>query len=148
MINKTISAFAVIALSASLAMAAPGQGKHGKAGKFGKGGHAAKAERFAEKLNLSEAQRQQMRDLRQTFRTENQPLRDAIKQARTDFQAAKTAGDTARAEAVGGNIESLRAQMKDRRAAQHERMLQILTAEQRAQLESMKSQRGGHHQRR
>ncbi|HVS31687.1 MAG TPA: Spy/CpxP family protein refolding chaperone [Thermoanaerobaculia bacterium] len=138
--KKTIAAVAALALTATLAVAAPGEGRKGRHGKHGKGEFSAK---FAEKLNLSEAQKAQIKSLQDSFRAENEPFRQQALQLRTDLKAAREANDTTRAEALKAQLQAQREQMKPRMQAQHERILSILTAEQRAQLETMKSERKG-----
>ena len=140
MMKKMFTAAAVLALGASLAFAGPGGGKmHG--GKHGRGGEAH-MERMAEKLNLSEGQKIQMSELRKTFQTENEPLWTAMKQTKTELKAAQEAGDTARVEALRATMKTQKDQMKVVRQAQHEKMMTILTPDQRAQLEAMRAERG------
>lgn len=141
--KKTITAVAVLGLSATLAFAAPGEGKRAH-GDHMRGGHGMRgdfAAKFAEKLDLTDAQKQQMQQLRERFRTENEPLRAQFKQNRADMKAARDASDTARLESLKGTADSLRAQMKERRKAQHEQMMSILTAEQKAKLDALKAER-------
>lgn len=145
--KRIVTAAAVLALGASLAFAGPGEGhKHGKQGMHGKGG-AAHMERMAEKLNLSEGQKIQMEELRKGFEVQNEPLWTAMKQTKTEMKAAHEAGDTARVEALRATVEQQRNQMKAQREAQHAQMMNILTPEQRTQLEAMKSEHGHHGQR-
>jgi Spy/CpxP family protein refolding chaperone len=133
--KKTITAVAVLALSASLAVAAPYEGKQrrGKRGEFGP--------RLEQKLNLSDAQKQQARELRELFRAENEPLRAQFRQTFTELKAAKNANDTARVDALKGTMRSLREQMRTRRTEQREQFKALLTADQRAQLDAMKAER-------
>src|SRR6185436_12158838 len=91
------------------------------------------AERMAEKLNLTDAQKQQIKDVQQSFRNENKAFFDAARDTRQQMHEAKEAGDTAR-------LESLRATAK----SQHEQMQHIealLTTEQRAQWQALKAER-------
>lgn len=143
--KKTITAVAVLALSGTLAFAAPGSGMkaHGDHMR-GPGGHGMRGDfagRFAEKLNLTDAQKQQMQQLRERFRAENEPLRAQFKQNRADMKAARDANDTARLDSLKGTADSLRAQMKERRTAQHEQMMSILSADQKAKLDALKAER-------
>jgi Spy/CpxP family protein refolding chaperone len=137
--KKTITAVAVLTLSASLAVAAPYEGKHrrGNRGQFGA--------HLEQKLKFTDAQKQQSRELRERFRAANEPLRAQLQQTMTDLRAAKSANDTARVETLKGTMKSLREQMRARRTEQREQFLSLLTAEQRAQLDAMKA---GHKQRR
>ncbi|MCU1347803.1 MAG: hypothetical protein JWO56_833, partial [Acidobacteria bacterium] len=63
------AAAATLALTASLAIAAPGEG-HGGFGRDGQGRHEQGA-KMAEKLNLSDAQKAQWKAIQQSFRQEN-----------------------------------------------------------------------------
>jgi Spy/CpxP family protein refolding chaperone len=134
-------AAATLITTGALAIAAPGEGAHG-----GKGGHEMHGKRgpmhgmMAEKLGLSEAQKTQMQQMMETFRGENQSLMDAMKQTRTELRDARQANDTARAASLAATAEQKRADMQQRREAQHERMLQILTPEQRTQMQQMHEQ--------
>ena len=135
--RKTMTLAVALTLGASLAFAGPGAGK----GEFGKG-HARAEARFAEKLNLTEAQKAQMEELRNNFRASNQQRfathRDTVRQ----YREARQAGDTAHADALKQTLELQRGELNQLRQAHHERVLSILTAEQRAQLEAMKAERG------
>jgi periplasmic protein CpxP/Spy len=137
--KKAIAAIAVLTLSATLAVAGPGGGKGGFHGKRGNGEFGAK---FAEKLNLSDAQKAQAKQLHEQFRTQNEPLFNAFKQTKDDLRAARQANDTARVDALEAALKTQKTQLKAARQAQHERFLSILTADQKAQLEAMKAERG------
>lgn len=136
--KKTITAVAVLALSASLAIAAPGEGKAGKHGRHGKGAHSQRG--FA-KLNLTDAQKAQVKQLREQFRNENKALFEGMKQTRTEMKAAREANDTARLEALRGTATSQREQLKAKSQALNAQVLNLLTAEQRAQYEAQKAER-------
>ena len=138
--KKWITAVAVFALGASLAVAAPNEGE-GKA--FGHG-HRHRGEfgaKFAEKLNLSDAQKQQIRDMHKSFRAENKAFFDSFRQSMHDYRAAKEAGDTAKADALKATLESQRAQMKELHQGLDQRVGTVLNAEQLAQWNSMKAER-------
>jgi protein CpxP len=144
--NKIFTAAAVLALSASLAVAAPhgnrkGFGGHGKGrGEFGA--------RFAEKLNLTDAQKSQMRDLNKGFREQNKAFFEQVRQTRQDLRAAKQANDTARVDALKGTAEAQRTQMKQLHDTQKQRILSVLTPEQRQQYEALKADRAARRQNR
>ena len=140
--KKTISAVVVLALSATLAFAG---GDHGKGhGRHGKGGFELSG-RMAEKLNLTEAQKQQINDLNKNFQDQNATFLQSFRQTMTEFKAARKADDTARIEALRPTMEAQKAQMKQLRQAQHQRILNVLTAEQRTQLEAFKAEREARH---
>lgn len=136
--TKWITMAAVVTLSASLAFAAPhGPGMGGKRGRHG---HQF-GERMAAKLNLTDAQKQQLRDLQQSFREKNKAVFENAHALRKDFREAKKAGDTAKLESLKPAMDAQREQMKQLRDAQHQQFLSVLTAEQRTRWEAMKAER-------
>jgi protein CpxP len=146
MIKRTLIAAVAVALGASLAIAGHGPGK-GRDG-FGKG---AKVLRFSQELNLTDAQKQQIRDLHQTFRAQNEPLFTQFRETSRTYRQAMKSGDTAQAEALKPQIESQKAQMKSLHDQLQARTLSLLTPEQnakfqelRAQWEQKRGERGAH----
>lgn len=127
--NKFIAAVAVLTLSATVAVASPGNGKGG--GKHGRGGELGV--KFAQKLNLTDAQKEQIRGIKQQSRDANAALFDNLRQTRQELRAAKAANDTARADALKGTLEAQRTQLKAAHDAQRERIMAVLTPEQRAE---------------
>jgi protein CpxP len=136
MMKKTMTAVAVFALGASLAFAAPGDWK----GHEGHGDKAGLSEKMAQKLNLTDAQKAQVKDIEAQFRTDNAAFLQNFRQTMQDVRAAKQANDTVKLDALRPTVESQKAQMKTLRQAQREKIRTILTADQRAQLDAMKAQ--------
>ena len=131
------AAAAVVALTSTLAFAAPHEG-----GKHGRGGHGgAFGERFAAKLNLTDAQKQQIQDAQKSFRDENKAFFEAARDTRKQMHDAKEAGDTAKLEQLKATAQSQHAKMKELRDAQEQRIATFLTAEQRTQWDAMKAER-------
>ena len=143
-INKWISAVAVVALSGTMAFAAV-ENDGGKAWGHGHR-HGAMAAHLAQKLNLTDAQKDQMKALHRSFREENKAFFDSVRATRQELKAAKQAGDQAKIDSLKPTIESQRAQMKQLHAAQKEKFLSILTPEQRTQLEALKAEHKAHRQ--
>ena len=141
--SKWMSVAAVLTLSTTMAFAAPGGEGHGRfGGKRGHGGRGGEfAARFAQKLNLTDAQKQQIRELHSNFREQNKAFFESTRETRQQVKAAREARDTARLEALKGTIASQREQMKQLREKQHERIVALLTPEQRAKLETLKAER-------
>lgn len=135
--SKWMSMAAVLTLSASLAVAAPHEGKggrhHGRGGEFGA--------RFAEKLNLTDAQKQQMRDLQRDFRQSNKAFFEQARETRRQLREAKQSGDNARLEELKATAQSQHQRMRQLRTEERDRIVSILTPEQRTQLEAMKAER-------
>ena len=130
------AAVAVLAVGATLAFAAP-QDANGGYGHH-KGGHEMGA-RFAEKLNLTDAQKQQVKDIQKNFYEQNKTFLDSFRANRTAFRSARDAGDTAKADSLKATIDSQKAQMKTLRDAKREQIRGILTPDQRAQFDAMKA---------
>lgn len=135
--KKTLIAVAALTLGATLAFAGPGEGHGGKHGRHGFAG------KFAEKLNLTDAQKQQIRDIRKASFEANKAFFQSARQTRQDMRAAREANDTARLEALKSTMQSQREQMKQILEAEKQQFLSVLTAEQRAQFEAMKAEHKG-----
>ena len=140
--SKWFTGVAVLALSTGLALAAPhGGGKgfrgHGKAG-FGR--------QFAQKLNLTDAQKAQIKDLSKSFREENKASFQAFRQTMQEFRAAKQANDTAKLDALKPRMDAQRAQMQQLRSALDAKIATVLTPEQNAQWQQLKAERAAKHQ--
>ena len=136
--TKWITMAAVVTLTASLAFAAPhGGGKGGKRGRHGQ----EFGERMAARLNLSDAQKQQIRDLQKSFHEKNKAVFENAHALRKEFREAKQAGDTAKIEALKPAMETQRAQIKQLHDAQRQQILSLLTPEQRTQWEALKAER-------
>ena len=139
--KKWLTAVAVLTLGASLAIAAPneGWGKHA-------GRHGEFSEQFAQKLNLTDAQKTQLRDLNKSFRQDNAAFLQSFHQSMEDYRAAMKSGDTAKANSLKPTVDSQRAQMKQLREAQDSKISTILTPDQRAQWQQLKAERAAKHQ--
>ena len=134
--KKFGTAVAVTLLGASLAFAAPhegGKAGHGRRGEFGK--------KFAQALNLTDAQKAQVKTIRQETRQQNAAFFEQSRATMKDFYAAKQANDTAKIDALKPAMDAQRAQMKQIRTAEDARIAQVLTAEQNAKWQQLKAQR-------
>ena len=134
--SKWITVVAAVGLSASLAFAGEGHG-HGMKGER----HGGFGMKLASKLNLTDAQKEQWKAIRKSSREQNAAFFQTSRQTMKDFRAAKEAGDTAKMDALKQTLQSQRAQMKQIRDAEEQQLLNILTAEQRAQFQTLKAQR-------
>ncbi|MEA2163331.1 MAG: motif family protein [Thermoanaerobaculia bacterium] len=133
------AAAGAIVLTATLAIAGTNAGE-GAWKHEGRGGHE-RGGRMAEKLNLTDAQKQQWQAVEQSFRQENAAFFEQSKQTREAIHAAKAAGDTAKVESLKATAKSQHAQMKQLRAAMEPKLLAILNADQQAQFQKMKAER-------
>ncbi|HWW62443.1 MAG TPA: Spy/CpxP family protein refolding chaperone [Thermoanaerobaculia bacterium] len=141
--HKFLTAVGVVALTASLGIA--GEGKFGNHRGHGRH-HGEFSEKLAAKLNLTDAQKQQAKDLNTRFREENKAFFQSARATMKEFRAAKEAGDTAKADSLKNTVEQNHAHMKQLREAQRSQFLSILTADQRAQFDAMKAERKQHRQ--
>ena len=138
---KWMTMAAAVTLTASLAFAAPHDGpgggkrggKHGRQGEFGA--------HFAEKLNLTDAQKEQLHTINQGFREHNKAAFESARALRQEFREAKQANDTAKLESLKLQMEAQRTQMRQLREAHQAQIVAILTPEQRAQWEALKAER-------
>jgi Spy/CpxP family protein refolding chaperone len=136
--TKWMTMAAAVTLTASLAFAAPHEG--GMGGRRGRHGQEF-GQRMAAKLNLTEAQQQQIRDLNEKFRETNKAVFEGAHALHKEFRDAKRANDTAKLESLKPQMEAQRAQMKQLHEAQEQQISALLTPEQRTQWEAMKAER-------
>ena len=136
--TKWMTMAAVLALSTSLAIAAPHGGKGERGGRHGRGEMGA---RMFEKLNLTDAQKTQIRTIHESFREQNKAFFEQSRATFEQYREAKKANDTARVEALKATVDANREQMKKLREQQHAQIANILTPEQRTQWEAMKAER-------
>ena len=139
--KQWITMAAVLTFSAAVAVAAPHPGSGEGKGRHGRGGQEF-SQRFAQKLNLTDTQQQQIRVLQDGFKERNKAFFESSKETRKQFREARKANDTATIEALKPQMEAQRAQFKEIRESQMQQILTVLTPEQRAQFESLKAQRG------
>jgi periplasmic protein CpxP/Spy len=95
---------------------------------------------IAQKLNLTDAQKTQLQQLRQTTHEQNQKLFADARAKKQELRSLMNANDP-RASEVKAQLEALRPQLETAREQQHAAFLNILTPEQRTQLEQWKAQR-------
>ena len=143
--KKLATAIAVTALGAAIAFAAPQQdgGKawgHG----HGHGRHGVFGQQLAEKLNLTDAQKEQWHAIKKDSRAQNAEFFKQSHETMQAFRAAKESGDTAKADSLKATVDAQRAQMKQIRDAEDQKLMAILNAEQRAQYQAIKAERAAH----
>jgi Spy/CpxP family protein refolding chaperone len=107
---------------------------------FGRGQARAMRGIVAGKLNLTDEQRAQLKQFRQSNHQENAQLFDDARAKRQELHSLVRAGDP-RASDVKAQLEALRPQLEAARKQQHDEFLNVLTPEQRAQLEQWKAGR-------
>ena len=102
---------------------------------------ARRAHQFAAKLNLTDAQKQQMKDIRTADREQNKQLYADFRAKLQQLHSLKQANDPAASD-VKAQLEAMRPQMQAARKASHEAMLNVLTPEQRAEMKEGRQSRG------
>lgn len=101
----------------------------------------ARTEGFASQLNLTEAQKQQLKDIRTASREQNKQLYADYRGKLRQFRALKQANDPSAAD-VKAELTAMRPQIKAARKASREAMLDVLTPDQQAQLKAAHSGHG------
>jgi Spy/CpxP family protein refolding chaperone len=104
-------------------------------------GHRAGFGRIAATLNLSDAQKQQLKDIHTASREQNHQLYADFHAKLQEFRALKQANDP-KADDVKAELKSMRPQMEAARKADRDAMLNILTPEQRDQLKAARQSPG------
>jgi len=127
--KKFVIALMVTATSAIAFAQTAGPGTpHGR-------GHRADLGRIAAKLNLTDAQKQQLKDIRTASREQNKQLYADFRTKLQEFRALKQANDP-KVDDVKAELKAMRPQIEAARKASREAMLNILTPEQRDQLKA------------
>jgi Spy/CpxP family protein refolding chaperone len=139
---KVITIAAALTLSATMAFAGPREGGKGFGGGKGRGHRGGfMSQRLAEKLNLTDAQKQQIQAIQKGFRDNNAQAFENAKVLRQQVREARQANDTAKLESLEPALEAQRTQFQQLREANKQAILAVLTAEQRAQLDALKAER-------
>ena len=87
-------------------------------------------------VDLTDAQKAQLKTLREKYKGESKPIVDRMRPALQDARAARQKGDTAAARAALARTEADRTALAGILERQHAEMLTILTPEQRAKLDA------------
>ena len=148
MLNALIAAALVAAVAgplsdAALAQAAPPD--RPTRGMDGRGAGGMGPERMFEGLDLSEAQREQLRGMATEHRNATAPLREKMRTAQQVLADAKP-GDAdyeAKTSEARKTLDETRRQMRDEMAAFRARTDAVLTPEQRAQVEQRRGEMRG-----
>lgn len=141
--KKIITAIIAIALVAIGTIFIFAQnGGEGK-GKFKRGfGHRGGFERLAKKLNLTDEQKEQVKQIRETSKAKIQPLKENMKSIHQQMNAATADGqfDEAQVQALATQQANIMAQMIVEKERTKSQFFAILTPEQQAQAKQLKEQ--------
>lgn len=81
-------------------------------------------------LDLSDAQKAQIKQLQSQFRQASREASEAARAATKEYREAKRAGDTAKMAELRPQVEATREELKNLRKAQNEQIRALLTPEQ------------------
>ena len=133
-------AVAVTLVGASLAFAQPHEGGkqwgHGDRGGFGR--------KLVEQLNLTDAQKAQVQQIKKDSREQNKAFFEQSRATMQAFFDAKQANDTAKLDSLKPQVQAQRAQMKQIRDAEDAKIASVLTADQNAKWQQLKAERAQH----
>ena len=143
-----IATLSAIALAGSIAVAqSVGTGQSNTQGPrgHGRGEHGWGGMRhggFFKQLNLTDDQKAKMKQIRESFAEQTKPLRQQLQAKRQELRQANEGGTFNEALATQKltEIAPLEAKLMGVEARQHQEMLSVLTAEQKAQLEQARAQ--------
>ena len=108
-------------------------------------------QRMAEALNLTDAQKEQAKAIREKYRASSQDVRTQMRTLHDQLKAARDANNTAEVDRLSKERETLMANAKQTWTAQRNEIRSILTPEQQAKFDQLqenhKGRRGGKHDR-
>jgi len=132
----------LVATGAAVAYAQPApDAQPGPRQGWERGHRGMKGGRLLSQLNLSDAQKAQIQQIVEAQK--NTPLASQMQSLRTQMREARQSGDTARVESLREQMAALRPQLEQMHRQTKEQIQAVLTPEQRAQLEQLKSQNRG-----
>jgi Spy/CpxP family protein refolding chaperone len=132
MFKKTAILAALAIVAASVAVAHPQRG-----GQFREGGRGAM---LMEKLDLTDAQKKEIGELREKQQAAMQSLRDQMQKLAVEFRDLRDRNDP-QAEAVREEMRKVREELQARRMAHHADVEKLLTPEQKKELDELRAAR-------
>src|ERR1044071_4393047 len=117
--TKWITAIGATSLTAVLAVAGVTAASDGRSEHGDRQGRQEMQQKLAEKLNLTDAQKQQWDAIRKASREQNADFFAKSKETMEAFRAARDANDQAKIDALQPAVKALRAQMKQIRDAEN-----------------------------
>jgi periplasmic protein CpxP/Spy len=158
-LNKTLLTLAAtVALSAGAAFTAQadkpqteGNTQNSTQNNTQRRGHKmfrAHAGRFAQALNLTDAQKEQAKAIREKHRTANEGLRTELRTLGEQIRAARQANNIAEAQRLAAQREPLLARAQEAWKAEREELKSVLTPEQQTKLEELRKSHTGKRQHR
>jgi Spy/CpxP family protein refolding chaperone len=145
--TKWITAIGATSLTAVLAVAGVTAASDGRSEHGDRQGRQEMQQKLAEKLNLTDAQKQQWDAIRKASREQNADFFAKSKETMEAFRAAGDANDQAKMDALKPAVQAQRAQMKQIRDAENAKLMSILNDQQKAQFQAMQAARAQHEHR-
>jgi protein CpxP len=142
-VRKIVVTAGIVALMAGGAVAIFAQGGAGRgAGPFGPGGRGFAAGFALGQLDLSDAQKQQVRDIMQRHRQQSQPVMQRLQQAMQAQRAAINAVpvNEAAVRQAAAALAAVQADMAVNQARMHADIFSILTVEQQEKAKQLEAQ--------
>ena len=93
--------------------------------------------RLAQALNLTDAQKEQAKAIREKHRATNADLHKQMRDLHTQLRAARESNNTAEAQRLAAQREPLMSRAREAWSAERAELRTILTAEQQAKLDTM-----------
>jgi Spy/CpxP family protein refolding chaperone len=103
------------------------------------GRHSQHQGRFVQQLNLTDAQKSEMKSIFQEARQASQPVRQQLKQTRQSMQAAVQAGNSDQIQQLSATEGTEMGQLAAIRASAHAKMFKMLTPEQQQKLSTLQA---------
>ena len=97
--------------------------------------------RFAQALNLTDTQKEQMKALREKHQAATKDLREQARELRRQLRDAETAGNTAQIEALSAQHGALVGKLRVASLAARQDFNQVLTPEQREKAQQLRENR-------
>ncbi|MEP7039025.1 MAG: Spy/CpxP family protein refolding chaperone [Acidobacteriota bacterium] len=142
--KKLTTAFIAIALVAIGTIFVFAQKADGGKGKFkhGFGHHRGSFGRLAKQLNLTDAQKAQMKQIREDGKAKTQPLRESMKSIHQQLSAATADGNfnEAQVQSLAAQQANIMAQLIVEKERTKSQIFAILTPEQQTQAKALKDQ--------
>ena len=141
--KKFTAAFMAIALITVGTIFVFAQQSEGGNGKFKRGfGHLGGFGRLAKKLNLTDAQKEQVKQIMEASKAKIQPLKENMKSIHQQMESATADGkfDEAQVQALATQQANIMAQMIVEKERIKSQFFAILTPEQQAQAKQLKQQ--------
>jgi Spy/CpxP family protein refolding chaperone len=104
--------------------------------------HGRGGERMAAALNLTDAQKEQAKAIREKYRASSEDLRTQMRTFHEQLKAAKDANNNSEVERLTQERGALFAKVKESFTAQRNEFRSILTADQQAKFDQMRKERG------